>query len=215
MKRIVPSTFIVPAGPLCALRARRAVVASRNIFVYGLSVVPIMKMPPLILSVAVGFLATLPILAAESVKPAAKIEVIFVKPADQYVDVRDGFSASEKGQAANLDTLKQHIEQRADALVPAGQKLTVTLTEVDLAGDFEPWHNPDMNDVRIVKDIYPPRIDLEFKLTDAGGKVVKEGKRELRDLAFMMKLSIDRDDPFRHEKAMLNDWLRTEFRPAK
>jgi len=174
-----------------------------------------MKAPRLILSVAVSLLASLPVFAAEPAKAASKVEVLFSKAPDQYVDVRDGFSASEKGQAANLDSLKQYLEQRGNDLIPAGQKLTVTLTEVDLAGDFESWRDFFMNDVRIVKDIYPPRIDLEFKLTDADGKVLKEGKRELRDLAFMMKLSIQRDDPFRHEKQLLNDWMRSEFKPAK
>jgi hypothetical protein len=174
-----------------------------------------MKTPCLILSAAVSVFAALPVFATEASKPASKVEVLFSKAPDQYVDVRDGFSASEKGQAANLDSLKQYLEQRGNDLIPAGQKLTVTLTEVDLAGDFEPWRDPSMNDVRIVKDIYPPRIDLEFKLTDAGGKVLKEGKRELRDLSFMMKLSIHRDDPFRHEKQLLNEWMTRELKPAK
>jgi hypothetical protein len=174
-----------------------------------------MKTPCLILSATVSVFAALPVFATEASKPASKVEVLFSKAPDQYVDVRDGFSASEKGQAANLDSLKQYLEQRGNDLIPAGQKLTVTLTEVDLAGDFEPWRDPSMNDVRIVKDIYPPRIDLEFKLTDAGGKVLKEGKRELRDLSFMMKLSIHRDDPFRHEKQLLNEWMTRELKPAK
>lgn len=174
-----------------------------------------MKTPPLILTAAVSLLAALPAFGAEPAKAASKVEVLFAKAPDKYVDVRDGFSASEKGQAANLDSLKQYIEQRGNELVADGQKLTVTLTEVDLAGDFEPWRDPAMNDVRVVKDIYPPRIDLEFKLTGADGKVIKEGKRELRDLAFMMKLSIQRDDPFRHEKQLLNDWLTRELKPAK
>lgn len=170
-----------------------------------------MKTHQILILAAAGLAGSLAV-AAES---ATKVEVLFAKEPGEYSDVRDAWSASEKGQAANLDVLKQYIEKRAADSVPADHKLTVTLTEVDLAGDFEPWGRPEMQDVRIVKDIYPPRIDLEFKLTDAAGAVVKEGKRELRDLAFMMKLSIDRNDPNRHEKELLNDWLRREFKPAK
>jgi hypothetical protein len=34
----------------------------------------------------------------------------------------------------------------------------------------------------------------------------------LSDLAFLMKLTGGfRDDPLRHEKALLDDWLRAEF----
>jgi hypothetical protein len=67
-----------------------------------------------------------------------------------------------------------------------------------------------------VKDIYPPRIDLTFRLTDAEGNVVQEGKRELRDLTFMMKITTAfRDDPVRHEKALLDDWLRSDFKQVR
>ena len=96
--------------------------------------------------------------------------------------------------------------------MPEGHLLSVTFTDIDMAGDFEPWRGPRFDDIRIVKDIYPPRINLSFRLTDAEGNVVKEGTRELRDLAFMMKITMAfRDDPVRHEKALLDDWLRSEF----
>ena len=53
-------------------------------------------------------------------------------------------------------------------------------------------------------------------LTEADGAVVKEGKRDLRDMALMMKLTMGfRDDPLRHEKALLDDWLSAEFHRAK
>ena len=84
-----------------------------------------------------------------------------------------------------------------------------------MAGDFEPWRGPQMTDVRIVKDIYPPKVDLEFRLTGADGKVVKEGKRQLRDLAFMMKANTAANDNLRFEKALLDEWLRADFPRAK
>jgi hypothetical protein len=90
--------------------------------------------------------------------------------------------------------------------------LEVTFTAVDLAGEFEPWRGPQWGDVRIVRDLYPPRLGLEFRLVDAAGRVVRTGQRALSDLAFLMKLTGGfRDDPLRHEKALLDDWLRAEF----
>ena len=56
------------------------------------------------------------------------------------------------------------------------------------------------------------RNRIQISVVDAAGNVVKEGKRELRDLAFMMKITMAfRDDPVRHEKALLDDWLRADF----
>ena len=51
--------------------------------------------------------------------------------------------------------------------------------------------------------------------TSATGHVVKEGKRELSDMSFQMRLTINRDDPLRHEKALLDDWVRADLPPAK
>jgi hypothetical protein len=62
-----------------------------------------------------------------------------------------------------------------------------------------------------VRDIYPPRIALRFRLADAKNTVLKEGERTLSDPMFLAKGHGDRSDPLRHEKALLDDWLRAEF----
>lgn len=153
--------------------------------------------------------------ALDAVKGPATVEVVFFEP-EKFTDVRDGYMGSDKGRDATLVMLKEHLTARTVRSLLAGQKLALTITDVDLAGDFEPWRGSQWGDVRIVKDIYPPRVTLVFRLTDAEGTVVKEGKRDLRDLAFMMKLAVGlRDDPLRHEKTLLDDWIGSEFRAPK
>jgi hypothetical protein len=44
---------------------------------------------------------------------------------------------------------------------------------------------------------------------------VKEGKEDIRDLAFDMRLTMDRQDPLRYEKDILRDWIRDVTRAAK
>lgn len=154
-------------------------------------------------------------LALDPVKGPSRVEVVFLEP-EKFTDVKDSFSGSDRGRESTLEMLKDYLTTRgARGLLP-GQKLAVTVTDVDLAGDFEPWRGSQWSDVRIVKDLYPPRIALAFRLTDAEGKVVKEGARDLRDMSFMMKMTMGfRDDPLRHEKALLDDWLSAEFRAEK
>ncbi|MBM3855516.1 MAG: DUF3016 domain-containing protein, partial [Verrucomicrobia bacterium] len=126
-------------------------------------------------------------------------------------DVRDSYQGDFE-RTTYLQQLRDHLLEQAKYYVPDGHLLSVTFTDVDMAGDFEPWRGPAWNDVRVVKDIYPPRLNLAFRLTDAEGQVIKQGKRELRDLAFLMKIALGfRDDPVRHEKALIDDWLRAEF----
>ena len=100
--------------------------------------------------------------------------------------------------------------------------MKIKVTDIDLAGDFEPWRGPQFDQVRITRDIYPPRISLEFRLTDGSGGIVSAGKRELRDLAYQRRLirPLDdylryEDDYLRYEKDILRDWFRSEFSDLK
>lgn len=170
-----------------------------------------MKTPRILLIALLGVAAGGALVAADkAAAPVSRAEVTFVDP-DKFTDVRDSYMGSDKGRDGILDQIKDYIQERAKLYVPEGQKLSIKITDVDLAGDFEPWRGPQLQDIRIVKDIYPPRIALSYALTDATGKVVKEGKRDLRDLAFQMKISINNQDSLRHEKALLDDWLSDDL----
>jgi hypothetical protein len=169
----------------------------------------IMKASHLILLTGFGLAPAIAAPAAE-VRTIARANVEFFEP-QKFTDVRDSYLGDPK-QTTYLEQIRDHVLEQAKYYVPEGDTLSVTFTDIDMAGDFEPWLGARWSDIRIVKDIYPPRINLAFRLTDAEGHVVKEGKRELRDLAFLMKITMAfRDDPVRHEKALLDDWLASEF----
>ncbi|MEO6002842.1 MAG: DUF3016 domain-containing protein [Opitutus sp.] len=172
-----------------------------------------MKTLRITLTALLGMAAVVGVRAADA-KVAPRAAVTFVDP-DKFTDAADGSRGSDFGRDGNLNELKTHIERKSNYYVPEGQRLEVTITDVDLAGEIEPWRSPQMQDVRIVKEIYPPRIDLSFKLVDASGAVVKEGKRQLRDLNYMMNINPNRSDSRVYEKALLDDWFRSEFTRVK
>ena len=141
------------------------------------------------------------------------VTVVFDHP-EQFADVKDAYMPTDKGREAILSEISKFVIERASSYLQAGRKLEVTFTEIDLAGEFEPQLGPGFSDVRIMKDIYAPRIDLEFKITDADGKVLSEGKRKLRDLNYLQRLLLSSNDPLRYEKDILNDWLHDEIKSA-
>lgn len=173
-----------------------------------------MKTKHYVFAALFGLAVVSPALAEEPASQNAKVKVELVNP-EKFTDVRDAYLPSDKGQLANAELVRDYIVKKAGNYVPDGYTLSVSITNIDMAGDFEPWGKPGADDVRIVKDIYPPRIDLSFKLVDSAGNVVKEGTRELRDLSFMMKLDIRRSDSFRHEKSLIDDWVSKDLKPAK
>ena len=112
-----------------------------------------------------------------------------------------------------MQTLGDYLRKRADDILPPGQQLDVTIDDIDLAGDFEPWHGPRAEDIRFMRDRYPPRLDLHYRLTDTNGAVVHEGVRKLRDGAYLQRTVTTSTDPLRYDKRLIADWLLREFKP--
>ncbi|MEO6993603.1 MAG: DUF3016 domain-containing protein, partial [Lacunisphaera sp.] len=109
-----------------------------------------------------------------------------------------------------LDELAKHLQNEAARRMTAGEKLTVTFTDIDLAGDILPG---SINDIRVIKEIYTPKMDLSFKLVDSAGAVIKEGVRHLTDLSYMQTITplIGQNEPLRYDKALLTNWVSKEF----
>jgi hypothetical protein len=167
-----------------------------------------------ILSAAAVFAVASGLRAAETGKAAPPVEVTFVSP-EKFTDVTDRYAGGDSGRDDYLSRLKEHLQKSAAPRLAPGQKLAVAFTDIDLAGDFEEWRGIHASDIRILREIYPPRMKLKFTLTDSTGKVVKEGARELIDGAYLLSKPGFSDDELRYDKKLLDDWLRAEFpRPA-
>ncbi|SHH82052.1 DUF3016 domain-containing protein [Pollutimonas bauzanensis] len=140
----------------------------------------------------------------------APVTVQFVNPSG-LAEVRNNPQQGDSYNKAWMDALSRHLEQRAPRYLAPDTHLLVQFTEIKLAGDYEPWRRAALDNVRIVRDIYPPRIDLNYQLTGSKGQTLKQGSSKLRDPAFLMQVRGYPSDPLRYEKSMLDDWLQQEF----
>lgn len=157
---------------------------------------------------AVAGCATAPATPAAT---SSRVQVDWSDPAN-FADTRTNQCRTRVKPEEWLGRLAKYVERRAGDRLAEGQTLKVTITDIQRAGQCEPWRGPYLDDARIVKDIYPPRIDLHFTLVDAQGHVVSEGDRKLTDMAFLHRGGLlDDNDPLRYEKRLLDDWLRKEF----
>jgi hypothetical protein len=172
------------------------------------------KISQLLLAVLLGLGFGLALQAAPESKPDPRADVIFFER-ERFTDVRDSYMETPRGRDAILAQIKDYIVDRAKWYVPEDSKLTVTINDVDLAGDFEPERGVQFQDIRMMREIYPPRIKLSYKLVDASGSEVQHGTRELTDLMYLQNLQFNPNDPLRFEKALLDDWLRTDFKRVK
>ena len=91
-----------------------------------------------------------------------RVEVSYRDPARLTELGRIPITANES--AAWIDSLSKYIATRAERVVPAGQRLVVTINDVKRAGGFEPGRPGRAGEVRIVRDSSPPWIDLSFRM---------------------------------------------------
>jgi hypothetical protein len=172
--------------------------------------------PKLLSMLAALTMAALPSFGADSKGAgAAQVEVTFDHP-ENFTDVKDSYMSTDKGRDAYLAQFREYLQERAPKFLQSGQKLSVQFTDIDMAGDFEPWRGPAAQDVRILKAIYIPRLKFTYRLTDADGSVVKEGKADLADMNYQNNIiGVSTQEELRYEKHMLDSWIRGELRTKK
>lgn len=133
-----------------------------------------------------------------------------------FSEIRHSGNPAEARRGTWVQDLATYLATRAAARLAPGQTLEVAIQDIDLAGDYEPWHGPRMRDVRMLRDLYWPRMQLRYTLRDAGGQVVAEGERSLSEMGYLQGLrqAGRSQDPLRYEKEMLDRWLQQEFGQA-
>lgn len=149
--------------------------------------------------------------APRSLPAQGAISVRWEDPA-QFTDIRYSRNQWEARRGNWVEELATHLRDRAQKRLPAGQRLDVVITDIKRAGSYEPWRGIAFDDVRIIRDIYPPRMTLTFKRIGADGQVIAEGERKLSDMGFLMGTTTVRNsDPLRYEKSMIDRWLAREL----
>src|SRR3546814_15717309 len=92
-----------------------------------------------------------------------------------------------------------------------GQRLEVTITDIARAGNYEPWHGINADSIRFMRDVYQPRITLDFKLVGADGNVIAQGTRALSDIAYLQTGSPLHDsDTLRYATHLIDEQSRQE-----
>jgi hypothetical protein len=139
------------------------------------------------------------------------VSVEWTDPA-QFSDLRFSNNRWEAQQGDWVTQLARYLQKEAGERLPAGQRMDVTITDIQRAGRFEPQMGINYTHVRVMRDIYPPRMTLNLRITGADGQVLAEGERKLSDMSYLQRASPTDTDNLRHEKRMIDDWLRRELR---
>ena len=157
------------------------------------------------LAVAIMVVCGFAILTPAATAAPASVKVTFVNPA-QFNDEDFRYRFTPRERAAAVGELTDYIVRTAQSLLKPGASLRIEILDFHRAGYYNPMLGNAAN-VRILKDITPPRITLRYQLT--GGGKPQAARETLTDMNYLMNPSGRfSGDPFIYEKALLNDWLR-------
>jgi len=146
--------------------------------------------------------------ASADPEPVSRIAVVFVEP-EKFTDARR--ADFKPNFDAILDAIAKFMQEMGEETLPPDMNLDIRVTDIDLAGNFEPWHGLQSDHVRITNQLYPPRIALEFRVIGPRGQVIQSGKRDLTDLEYQLRTFYPMDDYLRYERDLLRHWFREEL----
>ena len=152
--------------------------------------------------------------APRALPESGPVNVTWNDPAT-FTEFRQSSNRWAASEGNWLQDFAQYMRKQAQQQLAPGERLDLNIIDIQRAGQYEPWHGVNLQNARIIRDLYPPRMTVAVKLYDASGVVVDEGVRKLSDQAFLLNATpLNDTDPLRYEKRMVDTWLRRELRTA-
>ncbi|WP_448214200.1 DUF3016 domain-containing protein [Colwellia sp. MEBiC06753] len=138
---------------------------------------------------------------------AQPVEISWSNP-DKYRDLRSVVETKTKIQHRFFKEINQHMNKLSEQL-PHGYKLTMDVTQVDLAGKIEFVNSQQ---IRVVKDIFYPNMAFSYQLADESGTILFKDDAQIKGKNFLMNSrQYSSFEQFPHEKKMLTEWFNKEI----
>lgn len=140
-----------------------------------------------------------------------RVTITFQNP-EKFTDAGDRYL--EHSNPKILTQLGDFLQTEIRRYLPAGEKISLTFTDVDRAGDYDPVSR-GLDHVRVIKNMYPPRFEFSYMRTAADGRVIAQGAEHLADLGYPISDNFNvQNDPLYFDKELLKKWIKATFQPG-
>ncbi|MDY6984514.1 MAG: DUF3016 domain-containing protein [Pseudomonadota bacterium] len=130
---------------------------------------------------------------------------------NDFRDIRATDQSQTRFEQRVLKDIEEHFRKEAAAL-PENQTLHVNVTDLDLAGFVEYFHQRYPMGLRVIRNVDIPQMELSYELRDGNDAVIQSGEENVKDLGFRFTQALPRrDDPLRYEKWMISEWFDKTF----
>ncbi|TRX53151.1 DUF3016 domain-containing protein [Thalassomonas sp. M1454] len=140
---------------------------------------------------------------------AATVDIEWFEP-ENYRDIKVANGGKKAFQERVLKDFTGYFTELA-ATLPDNQVLKLKVTDIDLAGDIKYMVGPNNQSMRVITDLYFPRMKFSYQLTE-NGEVIQAGDENIKDMGFNMSSIHHNSESFYYEKEMIEDWFKDTFK---
>lgn len=156
-----------------------------------------------------SMIALATVVAATALPAAAGVEVSYKNP-EKFSDASPDLPSRVPNPRV-LDGLQQELTELGIRYLRPEQTLKIEISDIDLAGEFEPTPLDRTQRIRVLRDATWPRIKLHYAFYD-GDQLRAEGDEQLKDLNYLNdSTSGAPNDSLRYEKALIDRWFKANF----
>ena len=149
----------------------------------------------------------------EKAATPSAVKMTWLNP-EKFSDIRPATGSRKAYQERVMKAFDKILGELAEKL-PPGYSMEISVKDLDLAGDVNPMYRIDNTDIRVIKDIYFPRIKLDYVLFDQNKQPIhQETDVKIKDMGFMTSNHIGlQNREFAYEHAMLKKWFNKVIVP--
>ncbi|WNC67942.1 DUF3016 domain-containing protein [Thalassotalea nanhaiensis] len=120
------------------------------------------------------------------------------------------FSDIDTGNIGIQSNFEQNVADKlAEALddhfKESGMSIDITFSDIDLAGETK----FNTQEIRILKDLYIPRMSFEYVIKDAAGKLILSDTAVIKDMGYLSRrlTGLDANDSLGYDIRMLIEYF--------
>ncbi|OBP16161.1 hypothetical protein A5320_01710 [Rheinheimera sp. SA_1] len=149
----------------------------------------------------------------EKAATTSAVKMTWLNP-EKFSDIRPANGSRKAYQERVMKAFDKILGDLAEKL-PPGYSMEISVKDIDLAGDVNPMYRIDNTDIRVIKDIYFPRIKLDYVLFDQNKQPIRqESDVKIKDMGFMTSNHIGyQSREFAYEHEMLKKWFNKVIVP--
>ncbi|MEM7791189.1 MAG: DUF3016 domain-containing protein [Verrucomicrobiota bacterium] len=152
------------------------------------------------------FITTTIVTVCFNIAATAAVETSYIEPR-KFTDLE--LTNRSKDTSTALFDREVKASKRLHQAVGEGRILELTFTDVDLAGEILPFIGRHNNETRVIRSVYPPRLEFDYILKDKSGNEIATGSERLVDINFQIGIRRpSSSEIFYYEIELLEEWAK-------